>query len=264
MQQAPGGGGLMATHAGGSAAPAASAPAAGGSAPSSVRGGNFINLQDYLSANAGQAQHMAGNVLNPIESKGDALKSGRPTSLAESAGMSFAPATGQSRPSQQQAAGEVESQAGLLGSWGGREQLLRQQAGPQYSQGEANFDNALLGGAAGARMADLSKRYSGLADMVGGRKYASTAPMTPPPWTGTQKGPYEEQVDNGPNNKAQDSGAAGENGRTQKDLTGGANAGKDPNSLSDEELSAMGYMDGPAPGESYAHYSDRIAGRTKR
>lgn len=48
-----------------------------------------------------------------------------------------------------------------------------------------------------------------------------------------------------------------------EDLTGGKFEGQDPNTMTDEQLNAMGYMYEQAPGETYAHYSKRVCERKK-
>lgn len=136
---------------GGAPAPAA-APA--GPVPQGV--GSFVNLQQYLAANQGQGSVMADKAFGGIENQAQGFDSvAMPTSRAD-ADLLTASA---------QKAGQ---QAGLAGSWGGRDTQLANTygKGAQYDQGERNLDNALMGGEAGNRLSQLSSRYSSLANKV--------------------------------------------------------------------------------------------------
>lgn len=148
------------------------APAATGGASSvSPQGpvpqgvGSFVNLQQYLAANQGQGSGMADKAFGGVEQQANALQD---PGLQARADTMAAAGDRSGIDAMNAGAQKVGQQAGLAGSWGGRDTQLAQTygKGAQYSQGERNLDNALMGGEAGNRLSQLSSRYSGLANKL--------------------------------------------------------------------------------------------------
>ena len=215
---------------------------------------------------------MADKVLGGIESAGNkALGVARQSGLAMGEGPTMAGRSatqsrpGGSRPVSQALRGmqdtyarEAESKSGLLGSTGGVQELLGQEYKGAYSSGESALDAGLMGGVAGERMAGLKKRYSGLTGMLQKNRAAIDAANAAAAETAKARkmaDKYQdvERTDEGPRNVGTGGEKAGPDDRTD-----GSYAGQDPNTLSDEVLDAQGWYASPAPGESYAHYSDRM------
>lgn len=204
IQGAGGGvGSVTAPQPGVQAAPAAQPGGGGG-------GGRFVNLQDYVRANQGGAQKMASQVLGGIEKQGVGVggpQAGRTGPGAQAvAGNPLASMAKHDEMGQAQA---VESKAGLLGSFGGQQELLRQEYGKQggYSEGENLLDAALMGQVAGGDIARVKNRFAGVSDYVRGRQARNDAlaASLPPPinqYRTTQKGQIEATTDEGPRNKA--------------------------------------------------------------
>lgn len=238
----------------GPAAATAAAPQAPGG-PTSAPGG-FINLQDYLSANAGAGGAMAGKVAGSIEADakraapGDAMKVQRPGALPNVVQGQDA-SIGWHQGQQQAAADSAQQKAGLLGTPGGQTQLLDSLYGSGRTTGESNLDNALLGGGGGnSRMGELQSRYKNFSGYVRGNI-----------------------ADNNTQAAGKRFGEGAELAATQRRIMGEEDAvtnqrrimaeedAANPDRQSDAQLSAAGYMHQQAPGESYAHYSDRVAAR---
>jgi hypothetical protein len=255
------------------AAPSATAPAGTGAAPSapgantSAPGGNFTNLVDYVRANQGAAQGMADRVAGSIDrqaqgvtERADAAAAGKPMprgGVGVGPGAPPPPAPGTPPVDRQTAdlasAQAAQDKAKLAGTMGGRSELLNQQYGGQgYGQGENDLDNALMGSASGGRLEQLSQKYKGLTDYVRGKQQQVTDAAKAKVTTGQQ--PVEREPLPPP------PGAAPAQ-TPMTDRSAGANEGRDPNTLSDSELNAQGYMYDQAPGESYAHFSDRVSAR---
>lgn len=198
----------------GGAPPTAPIAGAGASAPGQgERPGQFVNLQRYMDANAGQAKTMADKLAGGVEAAGRSA-SGMPTfrpdsrgqALGERApgqdgpaplagGQKFAPGAQQSRPgmappgppapgsaapdwrksdpqmvappsqdalaAKYDATDAAQDQARMLGTAGGRQELLTNAYG-KTSQGESDLDNFLAGQASGGRFERLAKQYGGL------------------------------------------------------------------------------------------------------
>ncbi len=184
-----------------SAAQPTAAPQGAG-APSSIQGGNFINLQDYLNANQGQGKGMADKAIGGLEAKASRIAGSDPNVQTEirgaktaqqMAGQSVANAARSAMAGRGQAAlagqmptaappaylqGEAEATAAqevsdaakMAAREGGQEALLDKAYGSGRSQGESDFDNALMGASGQQnRFQELSKKYSGVSDMVQGR-----------------------------------------------------------------------------------------------
>jgi hypothetical protein len=255
---------------------APAAPTAGNSQPHQPAG-QRASLADYFRANMGQqsTQGMV-NKQNPALNTAENLRGmgGVGIQSQGSAGGGMSGQLGQRAGPVQQyfgpskhedygaAAKAAEGRAGLLSTQGGRQEALRQDYG-QSSAGESNLDAALLGAAGGDRMQKAASRYKGLGDMFRSQGRAKHADV------GRELAYGDAQVDNGPKKVGYENGELwapepdrpGGADQVLKDVSGGQSQGKDPNTLSDNELNAMGYMYSQAPGESYKHYSDRVAAR---
>lgn len=158
----------------------------------SVPGSQHINIGDYLRANEGQGAKMADKLAGGLDAKAapiagavgplkavapgqgpaGVLDMGAGQGAAATAAMTPPGHTPAPAPLRGQAeldrANEVTADAKLLGTDGGRQELLDKAYGSGRTGGEAAFDNALMGGGAGGRLAELSKKYSGLAERVSG------------------------------------------------------------------------------------------------
>jgi hypothetical protein len=149
----------------------------------SVQGGNFVNIQDYLKANEGQGKQMSDRVAGGIESQASGIRATQPVQNRYIQGLASAPkpqntateALGISSrtPSylegqaELDAAGEVSRKADLAGTAGGQTELLDQAYGKGRSSGEADFDNALMGGGGGGtKLGELNKKYAGLSSWL--------------------------------------------------------------------------------------------------
>lgn len=157
---------------------------------------------------------------------------------------------------------EAQRAAEVTGQRGGVESTLRAGHGGGYSGGESAFDAALTGAAGRDRFNDLRQTYGGIldrftdAERAAGQTGAEAAAGYAPP--------VSRELAYGPEASLGDprlSGRGGDTGHRLTDRSGGQFDMADPNNLSDEQLNAQGYMYSQAPGESYAHYSDRVAGR---
>ncbi len=172
--------GMSGTLRSGGSGAAAGGGAAPGSpsqqAPSSVAGGNFVNLSDYLKANEGQGQAMADKVTGGIQADADKA-TGLGSQTLNPSGPSAMLGTGlaQKQGAQMQAAQNAESGAKLAGTEGGREQLLNKAYGSGASQGESNFNNALLGSGSGGKLGQLQGKYAGLSTYLGQQQQAQNA-----------------------------------------------------------------------------------------
>ena len=178
------------TTAGGGVASRSGAPVAGPSGPATAQGGGFANLADYVRVNQGGAQQMADKVVGGVEQQGSiaqgTIQQRQPNTLSTGQTAAAAPndATFNRQANEARQVGQAQTaqqNVGLLGSWGGRGELLNQTYGQNpggYSAGENALDNALLSNAAGARMQGAQSRFTGLADYVRGQqqsKYATEA-----------------------------------------------------------------------------------------
>ncbi len=151
----------------------AGAPAQQSQAPTSVPGGNFVNLQDYLKANEGQGKAMADKVVGGVREQADkATGLGSMTVSPMGQAQQTIPDSGRRAGMTMDAARNAESGAGLAQTQGGREQLLNQAYGSGRSQGESNLDNALMGQGAGGRLEQLKGQYGGLAAHLGAQQQA--------------------------------------------------------------------------------------------
>lgn len=237
-----------------------------------VTHGGMASLADYYRANMGQAQGMADKALGGVQAEGAMLQSaGRRGGQALQGNSHFAGAGanvagGVDVKSLSEQAGDVQRKADLLSTQGGRQEALRQQYGTS-SAGESALDAALLGGAAGGRIDKARTGMAALGDYFrqdeASRRAAGEALQA-----GRTANPSRATADHayGPNGEATNEaprnvGVGKDANAPMQDISSGLNASKDPNTLSDNELNAMGYMHQPAPGESYEHYSNRIAAR---
>jgi len=193
---------------GGSGAGTAPAPIASGpQAAAPVGDGKFVNLQSYLDANKGGGHGMADKAFGQIESEADQVGGLKDPNdynyYASREGSAIgqgilntlgrgAPEPGTDRISfmadtdtqekadalnkRRAAAGD---KAKLGGSWGGIQTQMENTFGKEssYTQGEKNFDNALVGNEAGGRLKELSSKYGNLANKV----FSPHVKYVPPP-----------------------------------------------------------------------------------
>lgn len=236
--------------------------------PQGPTGARFAQLADYARANQGEGARMANNMTASTNAFGK-IAVGAPgiqnQKTAQPGGSMSAPAGIQSAFSRLQndegLAQRVEDNSKLAGSFSGRREMAAGLGQGQYSSGEKDLDSALIGIESGGKLNDLSKRYSGLTNMV--RQRNENNALAPSLTTAGQNPNTMETAVAAGLPTMEQAAAYQEQPGGYKDLTDGSAVaqGKDPNTLSDEELSAMGYYDTQAPGETYAHYSDRMQAR---
>ncbi len=162
------------------AAPATSAPQQAQAGQTSVAGSQHVNLVDYLKANEGQGKQMADKVAGGIEQGASKIAGAQPVKMNSALkleGLGAPPKQSHSTfkygdpgyltgQAEQDAANKVSEQANLAATGGGQQQLLDKAYGSGRSQGEADFDNALMGAGGGGRLQELTRKYGGLADWV--------------------------------------------------------------------------------------------------
>jgi hypothetical protein len=196
----------------------------------------FFNLQRLMDANKDDLEAEGQDALSPVE--GDL---NRANNAISNAGNGLDP-RGQNTTDVAIGAGkeallmDPEGRAGIL------QQKHAQQGG--YGSGMAAFDSALAGGSQAVQGAQ--SRYGNLMQRLTDAQ-KSQADLVQHRQDEAAKSAMATQADRMQHPTAQAPAAAP--GMSPQDKMG------------DEQLTQMGYGYSQAPGESYAHYSDRIARR---
>lgn len=172
----------------GAAAPAGGARAAAGAQYGPARTGTgFVGLAQYLGANQGGAQNMAGRLAGNVQREAGEAENAF-SALKGGTFRSDAPSLKEANPELYARAGKEGDEAALaaraLQTNGGIGAALTQQYGSAggYGSGMRGFDTFLAGAAGGDKFQQLGGKYGGLDSYLGAmaQEYQPSAPGSKP------------------------------------------------------------------------------------